>query len=98
MKFNKPYKVHQVATPHKLGPHDLLVKVAVASFCHTDMMVITGDFGTQLPCSPSHEGAGTVVAAGEDAQKLGWKGGERVMCGLHRNRCGTCEDCTGRFK
>lgn len=40
----------------------MLVKIAVASLCHTDGMVSNGDFETKLPCIPSHEGSGTVVS------------------------------------
>ncbi len=32
-QFNKPYEIHKVPTPESLGPHDLLIKVAVASLC-----------------------------------------------------------------
>jgi len=32
-QYNKPYEIHQVPTPESLGPHDLLIKVAVASLC-----------------------------------------------------------------
>jgi D-arabinose 1-dehydrogenase-like Zn-dependent alcohol dehydrogenase len=32
-----------VPSPHDLAPYDLLIKIAVASFCHTDMMLLDGD-------------------------------------------------------
>lgn len=69
------------------------MKVAVASYCHTDSMVQHGIMGTKLPCVASHEGAGTVVAVGSD--KLEFKLGDRVMAGLPRDRCGHCSDCLG---
>ncbi|KAJ0313297.1 hypothetical protein COL516b_000229 [Colletotrichum fioriniae] len=64
--FNNPYEIQSipVPSPTSLAPHDLLVKVAVASYCHTDSMVSSGIFGTSLPCTASHEGSGTVVAVG----------------------------------
>lgn len=77
-----------------MGPHDLLVKIAVASYCHTDSMIQAGVFGTALPVVASHEGAGTVVAAGTEATRDGWVG-KRVMCGLPLHPCGTCVDCAG---
>lgn len=64
VEFSKPYKIHKVATPDKLGDYDLLLKTAVASLCHTDSMVVEGKFPTRLPCTASHEGTGIVVAAG----------------------------------
>ncbi|KAI9729073.1 MAG: hypothetical protein M1828_000158 [Chrysothrix sp. TS-e1954] len=98
VEFNKPYKIHQIPTPRTLNPHDLLVKVAVASLCHTDGMVSAGIMGTPLPCTASHEGTGTVVALGSSAASAhpdGFSEGDRVMCGLYRDQCGICADCLG---
>ncbi|KKY36419.1 putative zinc binding dehydrogenase [Diaporthe ampelina] len=55
-------------------------------------MIQSGIFGTALPITASHEGAGTVVAAGSSADL---KPGDRVMCGLPFHPCGKCPDCTG---
>ena len=77
--------------PKDLAPPDLLVKIAVASNCHTDGMVQSGVFGTKLPCIASHEGAGTVVAVGSEVKNF--KPGDRVMCGLPYHPCGMCYDC-----
>ncbi|GKT48161.1 alcohol dehydrogenase 2 [Colletotrichum spaethianum] len=91
--FNTPYKLTTVPVPASLGPYDLLVKVAVASYCHTDGMVFSGVFGTALPCTASHEGSGTVVRIGDSVRDFG--PGDRVMCGLPLHPCGECPDCTG---
>ncbi|KAL1611065.1 hypothetical protein SLS59_000702 [Nothophoma quercina] len=93
VEFNKPYKVHKVPVPSDLAPHDLLIKVAVASLCHTDFMVSEGIMGTSLPCTGSHEGSGTVVAVGSDVK--GFKEGDRVMAGIIYHPCETCPDCLG---
>jgi propanol-preferring alcohol dehydrogenase len=95
VEFNKPYKINEVDVPSNLDPSDLLVKVAVASNCHTDSMVWSGVFGTKLPCTASHEGAGTIVALGSAAEDRGFKVGQRVMCGLPLHPCGVCTDCLG---
>lgn len=96
VEYNKPYKINTVDVPSELGPHDLLVKVAVASNCHTDGMVQAGTFGTKLPCTGSHEGSGTVAAAGDVAkEQFGFKEGDRVMCGIMYQPCDTCVDCLG---
>lgn len=96
IEYKKPYEIREVDVPSDLGPHDLLVKVAVASNCHTDSMVQQGVFGTPLPQTGSHEGSGTVVAVGgEGAKKLGFKVGDRVMVGIPLHPCGTCGDCKG---
>jgi propanol-preferring alcohol dehydrogenase len=82
-----------VPTPKAPGPYDIIVKVAVASLCHTDGMVSAGAFSTKLPCTASHEGAGTVVSTGSSVTKF--KHGDRVMCGLPAHRCDHCPDCLG---
>lgn len=64
----------------------------MASYCHTDSMIQSGIFGTALPVTASHEGAGTVVAAGSSSDL---KPGDRVMCGLPFHPCGKCPECTG---
>lgn len=73
----------------------MLLKVAVASLCHTDGMVTAGKFRTKLPCTASHEGTGVVVALGSEAEKSSFKKGDRVMAGLPLNPCGTCRQCKG---
>jgi propanol-preferring alcohol dehydrogenase len=56
-------------------------------------MVSSGVFSTSLPCTASHEGAGTVVAVGSAIRDI--KRGDRVLCGIIYHRCGECADCTG---
>ena len=94
--YIKPYQLNTIPVPSTLEPHDLLVKIAVASNCHTDSMVQAGVFGTALPVTASHEGAGTVVAVGSAVQNF--KLGDRVMCGLPLHPCGRCHDCLGPEK
>ncbi|KAJ2981280.1 hypothetical protein NUW58_g6725 [Xylaria curta] len=91
-EFNAPYELRTIPVP-KPGPHDLLVKIAVASYCHTDSMVAAGKFKSKLPQTASHEGSGTVVAVGDSVSSF--KVGDRVMCGIPLHPCGECEDCTG---
>lgn len=71
----------------------MLVKVAVASLCHTDSMVVHGQFGHNLPFTASHEGAGTVIALGTDVNDFA--PGDRILCGLIYGLCGHCADCQG---
>lgn len=91
--FNEPYQIRGVPVPSELQPHDVLIKVAVASNCHTDFNVIRGNWNTKLPCTGSHEGAGTIVAIGSAISHLAI--GDRVMGGMLVHPCGTCHDCTG---
>ncbi|KAI1449655.1 GroES-like protein [Annulohypoxylon stygium] len=93
ISFNEPYSLNLVPVPTTLSPRELLVKVAVASYCHTDSMVAAGVFGTALPATASHEGSGTVVRVGDGVK--GFEVGDRVMCGLPLGPCGSCGDCFG---
>lgn len=92
-EFNKPYEISTVPVPSDVGPHDLLVKVAIASYCHTDSMVSSGVFGTKLPVTASHEGSGTIALVGSEVTNF--KAGNRVMCGLPLHPCSHCSDCLG---
>ncbi|KAI0911040.1 GroES-like protein [Ustulina deusta] len=91
-QFNAPYELRTIPVPEP-GPHDLLVKVAVAGYCHTDSMVAAGVFASRLPQTASHEGSGTVVAVGDAVSSF--EIGDRVMCGIPLHPCGQCEDCAG---
>jgi propanol-preferring alcohol dehydrogenase len=75
----------------KLGEQDILLKTAVASLCHTDLMVLDGVFHTRLPITMSHEGTGVVVAVG--TQVSDFKVGDRVMTGIKVHACGKCINC-----
>lgn len=94
VEFHKPWEIKTIPTPSEIGEYDLLVKTAVASFCHTDSMVLDGMFpNAKLPQTASHEGTGKVVAVGSKVK--GFKPGDRVMSGIPRNQCGDCLNCSG---
>ncbi|KAI8247516.1 Alcohol dehydrogenase 4 [Colletotrichum sp. SAR 10_77] len=78
--YNAPYELTSIPVPSALEPHDILVKVAVASYCHTDSLFHAGALPLPLPITASHEGAGTVVALG--AAVANFTIGDRVMCGV----------------
>ncbi|KAK5140820.1 hypothetical protein LTR04_002837 [Oleoguttula sp. CCFEE 6159] len=95
-EFNKPYTIHQVPTPKSLDPYDLLIRVAVASFCHTDALILSGGLeSTPSGFSGSHEPTGTLYAMGSAAATLGFKLGNRVAAEGWRDPCGQCADCKG---
>ncbi|TKA77264.1 hypothetical protein B0A49_03502 [Cryomyces minteri] len=95
-EFNKPYTIHQVPTPKSLDPYDLLIRVAVASFCHTDALILSGGLeSTPSGFSGSHEPTGTLYAMGSAAATLGFKLGDRVAAVGWRDPCGQCDDCKG---
>ena len=59
VEFNKPYKINEVDVPKDLQPTDILVKVAVASNCHTDQMGVSPLTQKPRDISPSRVGDGT---------------------------------------
>ena len=76
-------------------PHEILLKVHAAGFCHTDaLMPIHPEFGGPLPITGSHEPAGVVVGFGQEAEKIGrFKLGDRLMAVNTARACKTCSEC-----
>ena len=72
----------------RIGPNELLVKVAVCGVCPTDIKKI--QYGTVPPPRIfGHETAGVISQLGSGVSKLGWKIGDRVA--LHHHV--PCRDC-----
>ncbi|KAK1141034.1 hypothetical protein N8T08_009607 [Aspergillus melleus] len=91
--FNKGYDVRDVDVPADLGLKDVLVKIAAAGYCHTDLQVMQGVYesaGAKPGLVGSHEPAGKVVKAVSDAGKFGIHVGDRVGS---INTYGFCSDC-----
>jgi 2-desacetyl-2-hydroxyethyl bacteriochlorophyllide A dehydrogenase len=72
------------------GPRDVVVEVAAAGICGTDLHILQGEFAPTLPIIPGREFAGTVVALGSDVTEVAV--GDRVAVdpSLH---CGECYQC-----
>jgi alcohol dehydrogenase len=52
------------------GRGELLVRIATAGLCHSDLSVINGDRPRPMPMALGHESAGVVEALGEDVIDL----------------------------
>jgi Zn-dependent alcohol dehydrogenase len=52
------------------APGKVLVRIAASGICHSDGHSVTGDVLTPLPMVGGHEGAGTVVAVGENVSRV----------------------------
>lgn len=97
--YKEPYRLRTVPIPVPSSPHDVLIKVDAASYCHTDYVLAEG----QMPGLPSsfphigcHEFAGTVVshfkAPSPEASAL--TVGARVgVPGRAFHACGSCYEC-----
>ena len=75
-----------------LRPTDVLIGVAYAGICHSDIHHARADWGhTTYPIVPGHEIAGTVAAVGD--QVTAHSVGDRVGVGCLVNSCRTCAAC-----
>jgi Zn-dependent alcohol dehydrogenase len=72
------------------GPGEVLVAVAAAGLCHSDLSVIDGTIPFPVPVVLGHEGAGVVEAVGADVGHVA--PGDHVSLSTLAN-CGACADC-----
>jgi aryl-alcohol dehydrogenase len=73
----------------ELRPDDVLVRVAAAGICHTDLIVRDQWYPVPLPAVLGHEGAGVVERVGTSV--AGLAPGDRV--GMTFDSCGRCPTC-----
>ena len=74
------------------GPGEVLVRVAAAGVCHSDVHLADGHLGRERqPIVLGHEGAGTVEAVG--AGVTGLEVGDAAVLSW-RYACGRCRACT----
>ncbi len=79
--------------PGELGPQDIEIEISHCGICHSDLHLITNEWGiSQYPFIPGHEVVGTVAAIGQQVHSLAV--GQRVGLGWQSNSCGQCEWCT----
>lgn len=79
--------------PGELGRQEVEIGVTHCAICHSDLHLISNDWGiSQYPFIPGHEIIGTVTAVGAGVHTL--KAGERVGLGWQSNSCGECEWCS----
>src|SRR5580658_8209769 len=88
-KPNEPMTIEDVGLA-KPGPHEVLIRTAVAGICHSDLHFADGAYPHPVPCVLGHESAGIVEAVGEDVTYV--KPGDHVVTCLSVF-CGYCEQC-----
>jgi len=75
-----------------VGPADVLIKVAYAGICHSDIHTARAEWGdVHFPLVPGHEIAGTVEEIGSGVTRYGV--GDRVGVGCMVDSCRECENC-----
>ena len=86
-----PFKAYKVER-RNLGPRDVLIDIAYAGICHSDIDHAFGIRGKAIfPLVPGHEIAGIVSAVGCDVTKLAV--GDRAGVGCIVDSCRVCSDC-----
>ncbi|MEO3779251.1 NAD(P)-dependent alcohol dehydrogenase [Micromonospora sp. B11E3] len=75
-----------------LRPDDVLINIAYAGICHSDIHQAREEWGTAIfPLVPGHEITGTVAAVGDQVTRC--RVGDRVGVGYMVDSCGECEYC-----
>ncbi|MGW1912715.1 Zn-dependent alcohol dehydrogenase [Streptomyces sp. NPDC002076] len=72
------------------GPGEVLVAIAAAGLCHSDLSVVDGTIPFPVPVVLGHEGAGVVEAVGAGVTHVA--PGDHVALSTLAN-CGTCGEC-----
>ncbi|MFL6623425.1 MAG: zinc-dependent alcohol dehydrogenase family protein [Sulfurifustis sp.] len=86
---SRPLKIDQVDL-HPPGEGEVLVRVAAAGLCHSDLSVINGDRPRPTPMALGHEAAGIVEEVGAGVHDL--KRGDHVVM-VFVPSCGHCGPC-----
>ncbi|MBC2904640.1 Zn-dependent alcohol dehydrogenase [Streptomyces cupreus] len=72
------------------GPGEVLVAIAAAGLCHSDLSVVDGTIPFPVPVVLGHEGAGVVEAVGAGVSHVA--PGDHVALSTLAN-CGACAEC-----
>jgi len=87
----QPLRMREVADPEP-GPGQVLIRVSACGVCRTDLHILDGELSEpKLPLVPGHQIVGTVVGAGEGADRFG--AGSRVGVPWLGWTDGTCRYC-----
>jgi len=91
-EYGKPLRIDDVPAPRP-GPGQVVVRVAGAGFCHSDLHVIDGELRIlpRLPLTLGHENAGFVAAVGAGVRSVREGDAVAVFGGWG---CGRCRHCT----
>jgi uncharacterized zinc-type alcohol dehydrogenase-like protein len=76
----------------EIGPKDVLIEIAWAGICHSDIHTVRGDWGPQrYPLTVGHEIAGVVAQVGSEVTRHAV--GDRVGVGCMVGSCRECVNC-----
>jgi L-iditol 2-dehydrogenase len=83
-------ELQQVKEP-VAGPGQVVLEVAAAGICGTDLHIYLDEFATDPPVTIGHELAGRVVEVGAGVAE--WQAGDRVTSETYFHTCGRCLHC-----
>lgn len=75
----------------KAGPGQVIVDVAAAGLCGTDLHILEGSYSSRPPVTLGHEVSGTIAAVGEGVDP--GRVGEAVALETFFSVCGVCAGC-----
>lgn len=95
MDARRPYAVSRPLSIETLdlsppGPGEVLVRIAAAGLCHSDLSVINGNRPRPMPMALGHEASGVVAALGDGVADL--QLGDHVVI-VFMPSCGHCIPC-----
>ncbi|HXV91991.1 MAG TPA: alcohol dehydrogenase catalytic domain-containing protein, partial [Pseudonocardia sp.] len=92
--YHERPRLDEVPEPEVSGPHDVVVRVAGAGLCRTDLHIRDAWFApavpVDLPLVLGHENAGHVHAVGSAVEEV--VVGDAVVCHPQQS-CGVCPAC-----
>jgi len=74
-----------------MGPDSILIEVAYAGICGTDLHIMKGEWKCNTPVILGHEFCGRIADVGANIKGL--KKGDRVVAGNPASTCGACYHC-----
>ncbi|KAF1686900.1 alcohol dehydrogenase [Pseudoxanthomonas broegbernensis] len=96
IRTGRPAEIVDIPRPTP-GPGQVVLKIAGAGVCHSDLHILDEDLGLKGPFVLGHENAGWIQALGQGVE--GWKEGDPVAvygpwgCG----RCRTCQSSAENY-
>lgn len=88
-EYGKPLVIEDVRLDPP-GPGEVKVRIAAAGICHSDIHLVRGEWGGEVPVIAGHEASGIVDEIGDGVSLV--KPGDRVVVTLLRS-CGRCKHC-----
>jgi 2-desacetyl-2-hydroxyethyl bacteriochlorophyllide A dehydrogenase len=83
-------RVEEKPEPELSSPDEAIVRVEASGICGSDLHILHGRVPVEPGFTIGHEFVGTVLAAGDDVERVAV--GDRVL-GCFHTACGTCASC-----